>query len=75
VRSGRQAPFSPPYKCWDKGEVKDGGYFNYYDELSFSPLLRKHESLSLIESWVSEDVRESRRGEYWLNLLLKKLPG
>lgn len=61
------------FKFGDKEEEKDGRFFNYYNEVSFHSLLQGHAALSLLNSWQTEDVRESRRSEQWFNVLLKKL--
>jgi SAM-dependent methyltransferase len=61
------------FKYGDKEEIHNNRFFNYYDEASFDQLLRQHTLLSLIRSWKSADVRESRRSEYWFNALLKKI--
>ena len=54
---------------WEKG----GRDFNGYDERSFRLLMAKHPSLAVQSTWVSDDVRPSRSGENWLNVLLRKL--
>jgi SAM-dependent methyltransferase len=56
------------------GEGLAGGrLFNNFDESGFSDLLSQHPSLSLIRCWRTQDVRDNRRNEMWLNALVKKV--
>jgi len=65
--------FYSSYKYGDKEEIKNGRFFNSYDELSFSELLKNHPYFALLEMKVTYDVRKERENEKWLNVLLKKL--
>jgi len=60
------------FKYGDSEWVKDGRFFNSYDDTSFNELLARHQGLDLLQGWVSEDVRRERNQECWLNVLLRK---
>ena len=63
------------FKLRDGEWEQDGRFFNGYDEASFKDLLKRHPSLGLCSSWVSDDVRRERRQEQWLNALLQRIGG
>lgn len=65
--------FYSSYKYGNKEEIKDGRFFNNYDELSFNELLKNHPYFALLEMKVTYDVRKGRENEKWLNVVLKKL--
>jgi len=46
--------------------------FNNYTEESFGLLLKEHPSLRILRVWKTEDVRQDRRGKYWLNTFVQK---
>jgi hypothetical protein len=46
--------------------------FNNYTGESFSLLLNRHPSLRILRVWKTDDVRQDRKGKYWLNTLVKK---
>jgi SAM-dependent methyltransferase len=60
------------FKYGDKEEHRNGRYFNGYDEYSFEKLLAVQSSLSKISYFVTEDIRQDRLGEKWLNVLLTR---
>ncbi|MGQ9856551.1 MAG: class I SAM-dependent methyltransferase [Fervidobacterium sp.] len=62
------------FKYGNKEEYReDGRYFNYYDEKSFSELLKNHPYFELIETAITTDVRKDRANEKWLNVILRKI--
>ncbi|MCG0275611.1 MAG: class I SAM-dependent methyltransferase [Thermosediminibacteraceae bacterium] len=65
--------FYSSYKYGNKEEIKNGRFFNNYDELSFNELLKNHPYFALLEMKVTYDVRKGRENEKWLNVILKKL--
>ncbi len=48
-------------------------YYTDMDEEKLSHFLEKLKLFSIVEEWVSEDVRPGRSDEKWLNILLKKI--
>jgi len=65
--------FYSSYKYGNQEEVKNGRFFNNYDELSFNELLKKHHYFVPLEMKVTCDVRMGKENEKWLNVVLKKL--
>ncbi len=61
------------FKYGNKEVNRNGRFFNYYDEDSFAKLISKFEELEVIKISKTEDVRDGREDEYWLNILLKKV--
>lgn len=60
------------FKYGNKEEVRDGRFFNYYNEISFEELIVCFSSLKVVKLWKSCDVRPGRGEEYWLNCILNK---
>ncbi|NCC82266.1 MAG: class I SAM-dependent methyltransferase [Clostridia bacterium] len=60
------------FKYGNKVYEKDGRYFNCYDEDSFSTLINHVPEFKITEMYITEDVREDRNNEYWLNVILIK---
>ncbi|MDD2981054.1 MAG: class I SAM-dependent methyltransferase [Hespellia sp.] len=63
------------YASFKYGEFegeKDGRYFTCFTEKTFAQLLENIPELHIKEQWISEDVRENRGGEQWLNLILSR---
>lgn len=60
------------FKYGDKEEVRKGRLFSDYTESSFQALIKNISSLKIIKHWKTEDVRPKRKGEYWLNVLMRK---
>lgn len=61
------------FKLRDGEWEQSGRFFNGYDVASLGALLRRHQSLSIVSIWESEDVRPERKGERWLNALLRRI--
>lgn len=51
---------------------RNGRYFIFFTIESFNELLAKISDLTLVEYWISGDVREDRGDERWLNVILQK---
>ena len=49
----------------------NGRHFTDMDKAGLTLLVGKVKGFSIIETWVSEDLRPDRKNEYWLNTLLK----
>ena len=60
------------FKYGNEEYAKEGRLFNCYDEASFTDLIAKFSSLSILELYKSADARIDRSGEFWLNALVKK---
>ncbi|MBR6019456.1 MAG: class I SAM-dependent methyltransferase [Lachnospiraceae bacterium] len=51
---------------------RNGRYFTYFTAESYHEFLLDYPELSIIEEWVSADVRPGRGDEKWLNIILRK---
>jgi SAM-dependent methyltransferase len=60
------------FKLGEGEDIKKERLFNYYTESTMRILIQKHPRLVITRIWITEDVRDDRKGEYWLNMLLKK---
>jgi len=60
------------FKYGNEEYAKEGRLFNCYDEASFTDLIVKFSSLSILELYKSADARIDRSGEFWLNALVRK---
>lgn len=58
---------------YGEGEyVKEGRHFTCLNEARTTALLQQIDGLQLQRLWLSDDVRQERKGEKWLNLIAKK---
>ena len=46
--------------------------FNNYNEDTFKLLVSRHPDFKIVDIWKTEDVRQDRKGKFWLNILLQK---
>ena len=60
------------FKYGSEERVSNGRFFNDYTETNLDALLTPENQLSLLEYWITEDVRPDRSGERWLNFVAKK---
>jgi SAM-dependent methyltransferase len=60
------------FKYGNEERVSNGRFFNDYTENDLDELLTPENQLSLLEYWITEDVRPDRVGERWLNFIAKK---
>lgn len=60
------------FKHGDGETIERERLFNNYTEESFNQLLNEHKDLCILSVWKTEDVRQDRKGRYWLNTLVKK---
>jgi len=60
------------FKYGSGERLQEGRVFNDYDEDSLASLIKHNLSLETVRMWKTEDVRADRKGEYWLNVLIKK---
>ncbi len=64
--------FYVSYKLGSGEYEKDGRHFSNYTEEDLDTLFPEGGGFSLLEYWISEDVRPDRKGEHWLNILAAK---
>ncbi|KYO64108.1 class I SAM-dependent methyltransferase [Thermovenabulum gondwanense] len=64
--------FYSSFKYGNGEEIRNGRFFNNYDEKSFNELLKNHPYFTLLEMKVTGDVRKGRENEKWLNVVLRK---
>ena len=51
-------------------ERTDGGrFFNDYNEEKLNLLMNRNKNLKIEKYWITEDVREDRKNELWMNVL------
>lgn len=65
--------FYASFKYGNGESIRNGRFFNDYDEQSFDELIRNYSSIELLRTWRTLDIRQDRMGESWLNVLMKKL--
>jgi SAM-dependent methyltransferase len=75
VRLGRSLrPGGVLYVSFKVGEAegsRNGRWFNDYTEESLAELLGRHPLLETLRLWRTEDLREGREGQLWLNALAR----
>lgn len=60
------------FKHGDFEGVRNGRYFTCLTEESFRGIMEAIPELTVEKLWITEDAREERREEQWLNLILRK---
>lgn len=60
------------FKYGTDEKLQGNRFFNSYDEITFKKLLNGLKGLTILEVWKTEDIREDRKGEFWLNALVRK---
>ena len=60
------------FKYGSTERVVNGRFFNDYTENDLDTLLTSENRLSMLEYWITEDVRPDRSGERWLNFAAKR---
>jgi hypothetical protein len=61
------------FKYGDAERFEHGRYFNDLNESLLNSLLAGHSALVLLNLWISDDVRNERRGrQQWLNVLTRR---
>ncbi|MEN8146490.1 MAG: class I SAM-dependent methyltransferase [Campylobacterota bacterium] len=65
--------FYASFKYGNQEYNKEGRHFTPLNEEKTKALFTEIDSLELLEVWLSDDVRQERKGEKWLNLLAKKV--
>ena len=65
--------FYASFKYGESEYNKEGRHFTPLNKEKAEALFREVDSLELLVIWLSDDVRQERKGEKWLNLLAKKV--
>lgn len=60
------------FKYGDYEGERNGRYFTDMTEISMKELLAAFPELVVEKQWVTDDVRDGRGGERWLNMILRK---
>lgn len=60
------------FKYGDFEGERNGRYFTYFTEASFTEFMKQTEGLTIEDKWITSDVRPGRDGEMWLNVILRK---
>ncbi len=64
--------FYASFKYGDGEIIRDGRLFNSYNEVTLKSLIENHKDLTIIKVWKTQDVRQDRKDEFWINILCKK---
>lgn len=64
--------FYASFKYGSKEREVGGRCFSDYTENDLQELTRCSQELSLVEYWISPDVRPDRADEKWLNIIWRK---
>ena len=57
----------------DKEKMRGGRFFNFYDEKELRLLFSRIDGLELVQIFRTEDVRRDKSGEFWMNVIAKRL--
>ncbi len=60
------------FKYGDFEGERNGRYFSDFTEASFRDYISDCSDISIVDTWITGDVRPGRGEEKWLNLILKK---
>lgn len=60
------------FKYGDFEGFRSGRYFSDFTEKSFCEMVKNVQELSIEEMWITDDVRDGRKDEKWLNIILHK---
>ena len=63
------------FTCFKYGNheyVKDGRFFNNYDEKSVCEIIGPEAGFEILDVFISGDVREDRKDERWVNVVARK---
>lgn len=66
------AYFYLSFKYGDREYTKENRHFSMFNEDSFATVLKEIKNLKVIQLFRTEDVREEKSGEFWLNIILQK---
>jgi SAM-dependent methyltransferase len=60
------------YKYGNGARILKKRYFNNYNETSIKKTIHNVKELNIIDHWVTNDLRPSKKNEKWLNIILSK---
>jgi SAM-dependent methyltransferase len=60
------------FKLGEAEEVRGGRLFSDYTEQGLRALMTGHPLLTIERLWVTEDVRPGKKGNWWLNAVIRK---
>ncbi|EYE87471.1 type 11 methyltransferase [Fervidicella metallireducens AeB] len=60
------------FKYGDGQEIKDGRMFNNYNEDTLKKLINDLPLFTILDMWKTKDVREERKNEDWISVIVKK---
>jgi hypothetical protein len=60
------------FKWGEAEEVRGGRLFGDYTEQGVRELMTGHPLLTIERVWVTEDVRPEKKGNWWLNAIVRK---
>lgn len=63
------------FKYGDGEQIRNGRLFNYYKENTLTDLIEELQVYNILEIWKSNDARNERKNEIWLNVILRKTAG
>lgn len=61
------------FKYGDFEGEKNGRYFTYLTEEALHDILKEVPGLTIIDEWISSDVRKGREDEKWVNAICRKI--
>ncbi|MEZ0537674.1 class I SAM-dependent methyltransferase [Caldicellulosiruptoraceae bacterium PP1] len=59
------------FKYGNKEEYRNGRFFNYYDQESFTLLINNHPYFEIVKTVITTDVRQGRENEKWFSAVLR----
>jgi SAM-dependent methyltransferase len=63
------------FKAGEAEGTRDGRLFNDYTEKCLREVIAQQPSLGVISTWTTDDVRPNRRGDCWINGLVRARKG
>jgi hypothetical protein len=60
------------FKLGESEEVRYGRLYSDYTEQRLRELMTAHPLLTIERVWVTEDVRPEKKGNWWLNAIVRK---
>lgn len=60
------------FKNRENDFIKDGRIFTCYTDSSFKAFIEENNLFNILEIYITKDLRENRKDELWLNVILQK---
>jgi hypothetical protein len=60
------------FKYGDGDVIQNDRLFSNYTEISLRMMIEKHPELDIVKMWTTQDIRQDRKAEKWINALLRK---